>query len=525
MTITTQSKASVVGVAVQNVQFQPAVNVVERKGVIIGTYDPALLDVVDEVPAMIFSANDAGVKYGFGFMIHRLAEQFFAGSRGAVRAWVVPQSEVAGGPAIGSIDFAGSTGVVAGTLNFYIASLAAPVSLIDGETPQNIALKLIAAINDDKTLPITAAIDGGIDTKVNFTVKSIGPWGDDISLALNLRPGETTPAGVAFAIVDLSGGTGIPDVQDALDGMGVGDNQNSEFFTGLICGYGNDTTTLDKISVYNGVGNEKAGNYREETSRFFRALIGDTDPGTAALTALIAAADLRAELDRTNGILGVPDNYHHPMELAANAMGIMERLANIRPEENFVNQIMPGIIPGPGTDRWTDNYTENGGRDLAVRSGISTTQFKNNTITLQDIVTFYRPDAVNPDSNGYRSQRNIAILQNLADNMRSEFEREFWQGITITEDVTRVTDLVSAQKARDTNDVIDALLALTELFEGQAWIFSKNFTIDRLKEGGVVNLRVDGRGWDINYPVILSGEGGIFNTTIQFDVSLAVFIS
>lgn len=523
--INPNSKGSVVGVGVKNVQFLPSVSVVERKAVIIATYDPALLGVIDNIPVMIFSANDAGVRFGFGSMIHRLAEQVFAGSRAEIQVWVVPQSEVAGDATIKSIDFAGSTGIVGGPLNFYMASLPASADLIDAETPQDIALKLIAAVNSDKKLPMSAEIDVGIDTKVNFTAKSKGPWGDGITMAFNLRPGEADPTGIVYAIATDTPGAGTPDIQDALNGMGVGDNQNEEFFTGLVCGYGTDIDTLDKISVYNGVGNEKTGNYRPENGRFFRALTGDIDPGTAALTALIAAADLRKELDRTSDTAGIPDNFHHPMELAANAMGIMERVANLRPEQGYANEIMPGILTGTGTDRWTDNYSENGGRDLAVRSGVSTTQVKNNTVTLQDMVTFYRPEAVNPESNGYRSQRNIAVLQNINANLRAEFEREFWQGVTVVQDKLRVTDIISAQKARDTNDVIDSLLALTGLFEANALIFSAQFTIDRIKAGNVVNLRADGRGWDINYPVILSGEGGIFNTEIQFDVSLAVFLN
>lgn len=522
MTITPESKASVLGAAVENVQFQPSVSVVPRKIGIIATYDPTFLDVIDNVPVRVFSASEAGSKFGFGFMADRLAEQAFIGSRGNVGIWIIPQPETGGNQSAGSIDFAGSTGVKGGVLPFYVASRPAFADLIDGETPQNIALKIIDAVNADKKLPLTAALNL-TDTIVDFTSKSEGTWGDDITLSFALRPGETVDSGVTAAITGMTGGSGIPDVQDALDGMGVGDNQNESFFTDLICGYGKDTATLDKISVYNGVGNLKIGNYKEETSRPFRSLIGDTVEGTAGLSALIAFADLRRELDRTNGIIGVPGCFHHPMELAAVTMGVMADTNSLRAEENYVNKIMPGIIAGPSTDRWTDNYQN--GRDLAVRSGVGTSQFKNNTVTIQDIITFYRPEAVDAKSNGYRSMRNTSITQNKLANLRAIFQVEDWQNISIMENKLEATDLISQEKVKDSGDVEDALLILNELFTGKAWNFNKAFFIEKLKAGGLVNLREDGRGWNIKFPTIYSGEGGIFNSTIQFDVSLAVFIN
>lgn len=520
MTIVAESKASIVGAGIKNVQFQPAVSVVPRKVVIIATCDPTFTEIIYNVPIKFFNPNEVGAKSGFGFMAYRLAVQVFAGLRGSGEVWIIFQSET-GTQATGTVTYTGSAGVKAGSIPFYSASLDAAFNVIDGDLGDDIALKNVAAIDADKTLPVTAEALGPL---VTFTAKSKGPWGDGISLAFELRPGEELPEGVIYGIVAMSGGTGVPDVQDALDAMGVGDNQNEMFFTDLVCGYGNDTGTLDKISAYNGNGNELTGNYKQEVARPFRALIGDVAEGSAGLTALIAGADLRAELDRTNGIIGVPGSFHHPLELAAVTIGVMARISGVRPQETYTNQILPGILPGPSTDRWTDNYES--GRDLAVRNGVSTSQVKNNTVTIQDMVTFYRPEAVDPDSNGYRSMRNTAITQNKFDNIRRNFNREKWRGVTIPEDSTIVDDLVDQEKVRDTEDVKDDLLILNKLFAGKSWSYSERFFIERLQANpGLVELRADGRGWNIIFQDIYSGEGGIFNTNIEFDVSLAVFIN
>ena len=53
MPLNATSLAAAVGVAVKNVQFQPAAENVPRKILIIGTFDPLKTLVVDEVPVLV----------------------------------------------------------------------------------------------------------------------------------------------------------------------------------------------------------------------------------------------------------------------------------------------------------------------------------------------------------------------------------------------------------------------------------------------------------------------------------------
>jgi len=521
MGIDGNTKAAIKAATFENVAFSVSAKTVKRKIGIIATYGPGKTEVAPNVPVRVFSAEAAGAQFEFGFMAHRLAYQSFLAGQG-IETWIIPQEEDGGAvAAAGSVDFDGSTGVVAGKMNFYAAAILAQVSLIAAETPQNIALKLIAAITDDENLPVTAVIDGVIDTKVNFTSKTKeASWSDDITLAFNIKPGEALPAGVVYAIVDMTGGSGTPDVQDALDAMGIGDQQNEMFFTDIVCGYGADTSTLDKISAYNGLPNAKTGNYKGETGRPFRALYGDVQTGTAGLNALIAAADLRVETDATNGVLAVPGSYHHPMELAANAVGVEARIQNVRAQQNVVDQIMPGIIPAPKEDRWTDTFDPN--RDLAVKKGISPTMVKNNTVVLQNMMTFFRPAALPIDNNVFRSRRNIAITQNIWNDLTIVFALEKWKGFTVVEDTADVTDIVDQEKARDIGDVLDTLLERVEEYRGKSWIYNSDFTVSELQKGDKVTVREDGSGFDYILPLIYSGEGGIVNGRVQVDVSLSV---
>lgn len=514
MTITPSSLAAINGVSVQNEQFAVSASVIPQKNVIIGTYDEATKTaIVPNVPIRVFSPEDVGAKTGFGFMLHRLAK--YAWKPGGVETWIIPQSEGGSDPdqATGSVDFTASAGVVAGSLTLYIAGERVSVAIATSDTPTEIGDAIEAAVNNDDTLPVTALNAAGI---VTFTANSGGTWGNDISISFNLGDGEELPDGVVVTITDMTGGAGIPDIQDALEALGTGDGQNEKGFTNLIHGYGFDTGTLDAISTYNGVGNTFVGNYRKEVARPFRSLTGDVAIGSAGLAAALAFADNR-KLDRTNGKICVPGSQNHPQEIAAQMIGLMAVTNSIRAEEGYIDKPLDGIWPGATVDRWTNDYDS---RDQAVKGGVSTSLIKSGVVTAQNIITFYRPEDVSVESNGYRPMRNISIIQNLLYNYRMNFERSKWKGISIVEDTANVSDVTDREKARDTEAVIDDLVALANLFAGKAWLYNADYTVQNLS----VTLRAGLTGWDIIMPVIFSGEGGIFNSLIKFDTSIAVLL-
>ena len=524
MGLQANSIAAGVGAAVRNVQFQPTAQVIPRKILVIGTYNPSLSgSVVNNVPVQVLSAEDAADRFGSGYMIHRLVDRAYIGSNG-VETWVIPQAEPGGSSAAtGDVDFAGSTGVQAGTVRLYIAGSDASFTIAAGTDEDGLATAMVAAIDADATLPVTAAVNGTTTSQVDITAKSDGPWGNDISIRFNILAGESLPTGVTAAVTDMSGGAGVPDIGDALNGLGTGDNANEDFFTDVVHGYGNETATLDAISAYVGAGNDFIGLYDKLVHRPFRVLQGDTGAGSGGFTAVRAIADADArKLDRASGVVSVPGSASHPAEIAAQAIGVMARTNNDRAEQSYIGLVLTGIDPGPTGDRWTSDYDN---RDIAVRSGVSPTLVANGAVTLQNVVSFYHPDNVPVDSNGYRSMRNISIIQNMLFNVALNFEQEKWQGISIVEDTARVGNATSRQKARDTDSVIDDLVALARSFASRAWLYNDSFTIDRLRSGNNVTIRSGTNGFDSVFPVILSGEGGILDTVIEFDTSIAVLLN
>lgn len=519
MPLSQSSLAAAVGAGAKNVKFQSAALNVPRKIVVIGTYDASKTTIVDEVPELSLGPAWGGDKYGFGSMIHRLLEALEEGSQG-VETWVCPQAEEgAAVAAAGSIAFAGSDVTENGTFYLYIAGLPCHVSLEIGDDGDAIVDKIVAKATELKGLPVTAA-ESTPTTTVDLTAKSKGPWGNDIAITFNEGFQEKTPAGVTLVVTDMTGGSGLPDIQDALDGLGTEDDANEKQFTDGVHGYGQDETTLNAISTWGGVGNDFVGLYSKTVARPIRFLTGDTAAGASGLSALITLGDGRKS-DRTNGVVPVPGSPNHPAEIAAKTVGIMARLNNDRAAESYVGKVLPNVYPGALADRWTRSYDD---RDTAVKAGISTTVVEGGAVLLQDVVSFYHPDSVSDDSNGYRSMRNISIIQNLLDNIRSNFKAEGWQGISIVADVAKVTNPIDRQKARDLDAVLDDLVALAESFESRAWLFSAAFTVNKLKSGGYLAIRSGGKGFDMVFPVLLSGEGTIFNNEVHFDTSLSVIL-
>ena len=119
MTVTPSSLAAGNLVSVKNEQFAVSAQVIPQKNVIIGTFDEDTYSSIDpNVPVQVFSAEDVGSQFGFGYMLHRLAKKAFIA--GNVETWVIPQYEGGSDPdqATGKLDFTASSGNLAGDFAF-----------------------------------------------------------------------------------------------------------------------------------------------------------------------------------------------------------------------------------------------------------------------------------------------------------------------------------------------------------------------------------------------------------------------
>jgi phage tail sheath gpL-like len=525
-TIFPSSLAVANAIGVQNIQFKPIAGVLPRKILVYALADPNLEDDTYEVEKLYLttSPEQVGNQFGFGYELYRLVKWAFLGSQG-VELWVIAAEpeEPNGTPskADGYIQITAS-GTLAGTLHLYIAGEHVPVSVADGDSASEIETAIVTAVNADRTLNVTGSTSTPVSGAANITSKNKGTYGNFNKITFNEGFAQEFPVGVSAVVVQPVGGTGrISFVyDDFFDILGVDDEQNEKYFTELIqSDTGLEISTLEALSRWNGKGNEFVGNYSQLVQRPLRTLHGDTAAGSSGLNNLLGLSNTRKD-DRTNGIIAIPGSPNHPQEIAALAIGHLARISNNNPAEDYANVILENVWPGAPVDRWTSSYNS---RDTAVRSGISPTIVDDGVIKMQNVITLYRPDDIAVSSNGYRAMRNIAVLQNISNSVKVNFDQEKWQRITIVEDVDKVTDLIASQKVKDLLAVQNDVIVLAQAWQAKSWIYSASYTINQIKTGDFVEIRPGGTGFNIIIPIVLSGVNWLTNTIIQFDTALTVF--
>lgn len=519
MGITPSSLANATAATIENKVFEPAVDVVPRKGLLVGTIDPAATAYPLNTPTRYSSAEACGAETGFGFDLHRQALAFKKQNPSAAFT-VIAQAET-GVQATGEISITG-TAAEDGKISLYCANdPIGDVKVSKDDDGEDIVIAVVAQWAKTKELRATSEVDGVTLTQINVTEKSKGLCGNFTSLAKNLGAGEKTPDGLTVTITGMASGSGVPNIQDALDALGTGDAQNEDQYTDCVHGYCQDETTLNKLSIYDGVGDQELGNYDGNVARPFQWFTGDVEAGDVGLSSLITLGGNRKS-DRTNVVFPVPGSPSHPTEIAAQVAADRVAVAGVRPQQSQHKRVLVGVRPGDKADQWTSEHSN---RDDAVKAGISTSVVSGGAVLISDLVTFYHPDSVPVSSNIYRSVRNNAITQNILDNVKKRYDSTTYQGISIVENKTKVTDSIDQEKVIDKNNVVDEQLSLVDGFGKKSWIYSAAWSMERILSdvNYHVALRAAGKGFDTKLPVIYSGEGGIMNNKVEADISLAVF--
>lgn len=494
------------GYQLDNQALSVAAGNLPRKGALLAQYDPTKTEVVDYEPKLYLSKEQVGFELGWGFPAHRMAIAYAIYGL-SVPMWVVPVPEAgAAVPNTWTLTVTVTTSL-AGTVSLYIGDELYATGVTAGDTDAEIATAIAATINAVEDSPVTAASALGV---VTVTAKAGGTVSGEYLIELNYEQTDELPGGVTLAILDNDDGATDPDMQPALDGMGTGSETNMEYFTDCVTSNGMDATTLDDCSTWNGIGNQPVGNYAPSVMRPTRFISVSTVPGTAGFDAMKVISDANL-LDRTNAIVGAPDHKRHPVEIATEMLGYCAATAQGHPHQSYVAAPLSGHV-GISANRWTKDDTV---RDTAVKSGIATTRVIDGVLAIDGMVTMYRPSTVAPQNNLYRSFRNIAISQNLAN-----FHRQIWEvakNKTIVADVA-VVDPSEKEFVMDIDGAKDLNNAWADGSEGKAWIYNAAHT----KETQVVTIRDLANGFDHILQVIYSAEGVVSNTVVVGDISLAV---
>lgn len=493
---------------------------VKSRQTIVATFDPLKTSLPTLVETQIFSAEHAGDLGGFGHPCHKAAQAAWAKHKGEIEVFMIFQDEVAGAQATGSALIAGTGLAQNQTLAGYINDLRIPIELLKGDLPADGITKLILAydaLSQDKGITTTQLVNATPE-QVDFTAKSTSTYGNGIIIDFAIGADESLPPEWTIAVTPMAGGTGIPDIQEALDILGLGANQNKNYTTDFNHTYGKDTTTWDAVSEYNGVGLAPIGNWKGDVHKPFTCLKGDNIADTAGFTAATGITDARRESDRTNGMKSVPGSPNHEDDIGIYFQAGESLKRMVRPSGSTIrtNQL-EWIIPGQDGDRWTDNETADL-RTQAVNKGLGITNLVNGVIQNLDTITCFRPASINENSNSYRTFRSIGVLMNMVATTQKRFEGEDLKDKAIVED----TGIVKGDLAISIAYATAVYVSLIKLFGKEAWIYSVPFALGKLNEAGSVTLKDATNGFNGILKSIVSGEPAILTTEIQTDNSAAV---
>lgn len=342
-------------------------------------------EVLAGVPTRITNDGTAEASFGRGSM---LAEMLKASRKANpyIELWGLALDDVvAGVKATGKLTVT-TTGTSAGTLNIYIGGKRVRVGVAAGATAPAIATAIVAAINANTVLPVTAVVNGINNYEVDLTCIWKGETGTAIDLRMNYYTGEALPNGVAITITAMASGAANPDVLDAIAAMGP------EWWNYIVMPW-TDTANLNSLAA-------------EMVSRWgaMRAIDGIVFAayrGTHSATATFGAA----RNDYPISCMGTGLSPTAPWIWAAvNAAVAADSLSN-DPARPLRTLLLPDVLAPAIQDRYTDEE-----RNLLLFDSISTYEARTDgTVAIEMQITMYQKNAANVEDDSWLKVQTLAI--------------------------------------------------------------------------------------------------------------------
>ncbi|KIQ84377.1 phage tail sheath subtilisin-like domain-containing protein [Aeromonas sp. L_1B5_3] len=345
-----------------------------------GTADP---ETVVEIPVSE-SAIDA--LFGQGSMM-ALAAKRYRKANSYTRTFAIASGNLtAGASASGSYIFGGPA-TQAGTVYLLIAGQSVQVGVIAADTAASIATKAAAAINANKNLPVTAAVDGTDTARVNVTAKWKGLTGNDIDLRYNYYAGEQLPPGVTITYTGMANGSGAPDMAALIAAM------PDEWYNHIMTPF-NDTASLNTLrdELLTRWGPLKMSEAIAYTA--FRGTYGET----------ITFGEARN--DFLLSCMGTSKSPSPSWEFAASYCGVASYQLAIDPARPLQTLALPGILAPAKADRFAFDERNN-----LLKSGIATYQVQpGDVVAIEREVSMYQKNAFGDPDPSYLDITTPATL-------------------------------------------------------------------------------------------------------------------
>ncbi len=369
-----------------------------------GTATPSL-------PVQVVSIADGKGKFGTGSMLAAMIWAYYQNDPNGTIYALPCSDDGAAVKAAGSLNFT-AVATAVGVLSLYIAGQLISMAVTTSQTTAQLATALAAAINANTDLPVTAAVDGIITSKVNITANNGGLAGNDIDIRVNYlgsAGGQALPTGMTVAIVAMATGATNPVLTTPLANCAA---MPFDF----ICNPYNDTTSLNSLQTFlNAVTGRWAYNIKIY-GHAFNAYRGTV----SALTTLGLTRN-----DPHNSILGFYDSPSPNWNWAAAYMGACAVALRADPGRPMQTLVLNGLLPAPQASLFTSPQSEG-----LLFAGISTfTVNAASQISLAKIITTYQLNAFSQTDNSYLGIEVPFQLMFLMRDLESYITTRYWQGL------------------------------------------------------------------------------------------------
>lgn len=425
----------------------------------------------------VFATSEAGSVYGYGSPVHLMCKSLFP-SVGSIPVTVYPLDQPAAGVAGGgditpAIDVALTKPE---SYRFVVNNITTPwVSIATTDTVADICDKFVAAINGVYDLPCTATDNS---TAFDVDCKWEGASGNNLHFTIE---GPDNPS-LSFTINDPADGSGVPDITSAL--AQIVDVWETHIINALDY---TDSTELDEYSAF--------GEARRD-AEIHKPCVVITGTAESTYATVTAVTDARKD-DRTNVIVPNPGSYDLPFVIAAEVTREVAIKDNSNPAHDYGLLSLPGLTPGADSLQWGSSV-----RDNAVKAGCATTEVRDGSVKIGDIVTCYHPTGEEPP--GYRYVCDFAKRSTIINELALEFDSAKWVGKPLIPDDQFSTN----PDARKPKTALAALYRIIDNMANEAIISDPDFAKQASSAGiGVSNPK----RLDVKLVAMLSGNANVIS--------------
>lgn len=368
------------------------------------------------VPVISQGVADAAAIGGSGSMLH-LMVQAYRRSDNFGELWCLPLADAAGSTAAaGTVTFTAAA-TANGTFTLYVGGVAVAMPVVPAQTVAQLATALAAAINATPKLPVTAAAAAGV---VTITAINKGPCGNDIDLRVNYlgtRGGEATPAGLAAAIVQMTGGATAPNLAAALANLG---DMSFDF---IACPY-IDATSLAAIGS---LLNDSTGRWSWSSQLYGHAFAAAR--GTlGTLTTLGLTRN-----DQHVSIMGFNDSPTPAWLWAASLTGAVATNVRADPALPMQTVRLEGVLAPPLASRF--QLTD---RNVLLYDGISTfTAGDDGSVAIDNLITTYQKNGAGAPDDSYLQVETLFTLAYVLRALKSVVTSKYSR-VKLADNGTRV---------------------------------------------------------------------------------------